>query len=152
MMLQIEIAEYLKFILGNSKLWNINSQSIVFFCLSSNIFPLRIAWPSWPIWAFYPFNGLYPMYTVQFQPVPKAPIQRGFCARSARGPSPPRGRSRSPRSGTDWFIAVAFTFGARLPDGKIWSLPFLGLLRGGGRPSILAHSKGKEEIKFCSVR
>ena len=34
---------------------------------------------------------------------------------------------------------------ARLPDGKILSLPFLGLLQGGGA------IQGKEGIKFCSV-
>ena len=49
-----------------------------------------------------------------FQPVPKAPTLRGFYARSARGPSPPRGRSLSPKSGRDWFINVTFTLGLYL--------------------------------------
>ena len=37
---------------------------------------------------------------------------------------------------------------ARLPDGKILSLPFLGLRRGRGRGGAI---QGKEGIKFCSV-
>ena len=37
---------------------------------------------------------------------------------------------------------------SRLPDGKIWSLPFLGLRQGGGRGGAI---QGKEGIKFCSV-
>ena len=36
----------------------------------------------------------------------------------------------------------------RLPDGKIWSLPCLGLCQGGGRGGAI---QGKEGIKFCSV-
>ena len=36
----------------------------------------------------------------------------------------------------------------RLLDSKIWSLPFLGLSRGGGRGGAI---QGKEGIKFCSV-
>ena len=36
----------------------------------------------------------------------------------------------------------------RLPDGKIWSLPFLGLRQGGGRGGAI---QGKEGIKFCSA-
>ena len=35
-----------------------------------------------------------------------------------------------------------------LPDGKIGSLPFLGLRQGGGRGGAI---QGKEGIKFCSV-
>ena len=35
-----------------------------------------------------------------------------------------------------------------LPDGKILSLPFLGLCQGGGRAGAI---QGKEGIKFCSV-
>ena len=37
---------------------------------------------------------------------------------------------------------------SRLPDGKIGSLPFLGLHQGGGRGGAI---QGKEGIKFCSV-
>ena len=37
----------------------------------------------------------------------------------------------------------------RLPDGKIWSLPFLGLRRGGGRG---AHSKERKGSNFAAQR
>ena len=39
-------------------------------------------------------------------------------------------------------------FPAGLPDGKIGSLPFLGLRQGGGRGGAI---QGKEGIKFCCV-
>ena len=35
-----------------------------------------------------------------------------------------------------------------LPDGKIWSLPFLGLRQGGGRGGAI---QGSEGIKFCHL-
>ena len=37
---------------------------------------------------------------------------------------------------------------SRLPDGKIWSPPFLGLRQGGGRGGAI---QGKNGINFCSV-
>ena len=46
------------------------------------------------------------------------------------------------------FFPVSLFARARLPDGKIWSLPFLGLRQGGGRGDAI---QGKEGIKFCSA-
>ena len=47
-----------------------------------------------------------------------------------------------------FFVTVVRCSVARLPDGNIWSLPFLGLRQGGWRGGAI---QGKEGIKFCSL-
>ena len=46
-----------------------------------------------------------------------------------------------------WNENTNYDLKARLPDGKTWSLPFLGLRKGGGRGGAI---QGKEGIKFSS--
>ena len=67
---------------------------------------------------------------------------------SASGATASRGRSRR-RPRCCWRRSSPWPWKrGGLPDGKIRSLPFLGLRQGGGRGGAI---QGKEGIKFCSV-